>query len=95
MKKNLFAHNLSENIALRKSVFENNAWEGKENWKGKNAVDGLYRDRTAGGGQCVISENDRETAEWRVDLEGIVSISHINIYYRTDNKPSMESFNRQ
>lgn len=89
-KKKSFAHITSENIALQKSVSENNAWEGSENWKGENAVDGRYWDRTAGGGQCVISENNRETAEWRVDLERIVSISHINIYYRTDNKTSME-----
>lgn len=71
-------------------MFENNAWKGKENWRGENAVDGWYTDRSAGGGQCVVSENFLKTAEWKVDLEKIVSISHIDIYYRTDNKPSME-----
>lgn len=39
--------------------------------------------------QCVISENNKETAEWGVDLGSVVSISHIDIYYRTDNQQSI------
>lgn len=79
-----------ENMALHKNVSETNPWRGRENWRGENAVDGRYTNRSAAGGQCVISENNKETAEWRVDLGRVVSISHINIYYRTDNKPSMK-----
>lgn len=52
----------------------------------ENAVDGLYTDRGQGG-QCTISENKQTTAEWRVDLGSVVSISHIVIRYRTDNIP--------
>lgn len=76
-------------MALHKNVFETNPWRGRENWRGENAVDGRYTDRSAAGGQCVISENNKETAEWRVDLGSVVSISPINIYYRTDNLPSI------
>ena len=76
-------------MALGKPVSEDQAWEGKEDWKGDKAVDGLYDDRSAAGDQCVISENNRQTATWWVDLGGVASISHINIYYRTDNLPRM------
>ena len=68
-------------------MVEDQAWKGPKNWRGRNAVDGRYTDRSALGGQCVISENSRRTATWRVDLGGVVGISHIDIYYRTDNIP--------
>nr|XP_034318450.1 uncharacterized protein LOC117686791 [Crassostrea gigas] len=84
LKSDVFAF---ENMALHKYVFETNPWRGRENWRGENAVDGRYTNRSAAGGQCVISENNKETAEWRVDLGSVVSISHIDIYYRTDNLP--------
>ena len=76
-------------MALGKPVWEDRPWENIENWRGGNAVDGRYTNRSAAGGQCVISENRVRTATWRVDLGGVVSISHIHIYYRTDNLPSM------
>ena len=74
-----------ENIAIRKPIFEDQRWKGSEKWTGENAVDGLYDDRSAHGGQCVISESYVRTATWGVDLGDVVSISHINIYYRTGN----------
>ena len=77
----------SENLALGQPVWEDRPWKGKENWTGENAVDGRYDNRSAMGGQCVVSENFKQTATWRVDLGGVVSISHIDIYYRTDNLP--------
>lgn len=55
----------------------------------ENAVDGLYSDRLPFANQCTISENFLYTAEWGVDLGSVASISHINIFYRTDNLPSM------
>lgn len=55
----------------------------------ENAVDGLYSDRLPFANQCTISENSLYTAEWGVDLGSVASISHINIFYRTDNLPSM------
>ena len=76
-----------ENMALRKSVWESRPWRGKENWGGDKALDGRYTNRSAFGGQCVISESFAKTATWRVDLGGVVSISHIYIYYRTENMP--------
>ena len=74
-------------MALGKRVLENQPWKGAEDWRGDKAVDGLYTNRSAIGGQCVISENMKRSATWRVDLGGVVSISHIDIYYRTDNFP--------
>lgn len=76
------------NLALQRPVWEDNPWEGTEDWRATKAVDGRYNDRSAAGGQCVISENFRKTATWRLDLGDVVSISHIYIYYRTDNYPS-------
>lgn len=55
----------------------------------ENAVDSLYFDRLPFSNQCTLSYNSQYTAEWRVDLGSVVSISHINIFYRTDNLPSM------
>lgn len=75
------------NVALQRPVWEDSPWMGREDWRATKAVDGRYNDRSAAGGQCVISEHERKTATWRVDLGDVVSISHINIYYRTDNFP--------
>nr|XP_022310196.1 protein draper-like isoform X2 [Crassostrea virginica] len=76
-----------ENLALNKTVWEDRPWgDATVGWRGDKAVDGLYTNRSANGGQCVIPENGRRTATWRVDLGGVVSISHIDIYYRTGNK---------
>ena len=74
-------------MALRKSVWENRPWPGEKDWRGDNAVDGRYTNRSAQGGQCVISRDRVENATWKVDLGGVVSISHIYIYYRTENMP--------
>ena len=76
-------------MALEKDVREDRPWKGKENWRGDKAVDGRYTNRSAMGSQCVISENFAKTATWWVDLGDVVSISHIDIYYRTDNFPRM------
>ena len=78
-----------ENLARGKAVLEDQPWrDGNVGWRGGNAVDGRYTNRSAVGGQCVISENGASKATWRVDLGRVFSISHINIYYRTDNKGS-------
>ena len=77
-------------MALRKDVWEDHPWPDTWTWRAANAVDGRYTDRSAAGGQCVITENDHTSATWRVDLGGVVSISHIDIYYRTDNLPSTD-----
>ena len=77
-------------MALNKTVWEDEAWGDRSvRWGAINAVDGRYSNRSAAGGQCVISDNMKRSATWRVDLGGVVSISHIDIYYRTDNKPRM------
>lgn len=57
----------------------------------ENAVDGLYSDRGTGG-QCTFNNDGHYTAEWRVDLGGVVSISYINIYYRTDNQSMVYTY---
>lgn len=82
---------LLENLARNKYVWEDSPWKGNLNWRGRNAVDGKRYDRSAYGGQCVISENGRNEATLGVNLGSVVSISHIDIYYRTENFQSMKS----
>ncbi|XP_056002260.1 protein draper-like isoform X8 [Ostrea edulis] len=80
-----------ENAALRKPAWQKHNWPEAHydvEWGAAKAVDGMYTDRAAGGNQCTLSGPSQTTAMWRVDLESMVSISHINIYYRTDNVPS-------
>ncbi|XP_056002291.1 uncharacterized protein LOC130049109 isoform X2 [Ostrea edulis] len=77
-----------ENLALRRPAWQQHNYSGREmQWGAAKAVDGLYTDRSAGGNQCTQSNNRQTTATWRVDLESVVSISHIDFYYRTDNLP--------
>ncbi|XP_052692384.1 platelet endothelial aggregation receptor 1-like [Crassostrea angulata] len=73
-----------ENIGLNKSTWQQSPYHIKE-WGAVRAVDGLYSDLTATGGQCVISGNGKSTAEWRVDLGRIHIIHHIVIYYRAEH----------
>lgn len=76
-----------DNLALRKFTWKSHPWPNKgRNFRSENAVDGLYTDRSAAGGQCTISDDGIYSAEWGVDLGKVVSISYIKIYYRTDNK---------
>lgn len=95
-----FSHNVTHNINFFLILIENLALGG-HTWQqhpfsrsdsGENAVNGLYDDRSQFGHQCTLSDNYRYTAEWRVDLGSVVSISHVNIFYRTDNLPSMNIF---
>ncbi|XP_056002342.1 coadhesin-like [Ostrea edulis] len=82
-----------ENLALQRPAWQSHDYHGKETeWGAAKAVDGKYIDRSSGGNQCTISANDEPTATWRVDLGGVVSISVISIYYRTDNSPNPGSF---
>lgn len=80
---------LKENIALGKPTWQEYPWPDPRYYCGDIAVDGLHTDRSLGGHQCSMSADNQYTATWRVDLGNVFSISHINIYYITDNQPSM------
>lgn len=77
-----------ENIALGKLTWQEHPWTDPNYYRGDNAVDGLYTDRSLPGGQCSMSKDNQYTATWRVDLGSVFSISHINIYYITNNELS-------
>ncbi|XP_056003651.1 multiple epidermal growth factor-like domains protein 10 [Ostrea edulis] len=80
-----------ENLAFRKPAWQQHKWPGEPldvDWGAAKVVDGKYTDRSESGNQCAISAPGQTTATWRVDLGSVVSINHIDIYYRTDNLPS-------
>lgn len=74
------------NIGLGKLTFQLHPYiKNDHRFDASNAVDGLRRDLSAFGGECVVSEDKHRTATWWVNLTSIHSIHHITIFYRTDN----------
>ena len=80
---------LSENIALQKPTYQKHQYLRLADslTRASNAVDGLKTNLSVLGAQCVISENDQPSALLSVNLTSILSIHHINIYFRTENNP--------
>ncbi|XP_078327385.1 uncharacterized protein LOC111112168 isoform X1 [Crassostrea virginica] len=78
-----------DNIALRKPTYQENPYPGLSEAlaQASNAVDGLKTNLSVWGGQCVISDVDKKTATWWVNLTSILSIHHMRIYYRIGNAP--------
>lgn len=77
----------TENLALLQPTWQQYPWPYEDrDFGSENAVDGMYDDRGVNRGQCTVCNDGKYTATWRVDLGKVVSISHIDIYYRTDNQ---------
>nr|XP_022308515.1 multiple epidermal growth factor-like domains protein 10 [Crassostrea virginica] len=68
-----------ENVALHKPAWQKDPYLNNA-FSASLAVDGRKTDLSEYGGQCVPSSYG-STAEWRVDLKGILSIHHIAIQY--------------
>ena len=68
-----------ENVALNKPAWQDDIF----NFTAHMAVDGRKSRLTVYGGDCTTSDF-KNTTEWRVDLENILSIHHILIQFATD-----------
>ena len=75
-----------ENLALHKPAYQLNPEPGLNVSQAGAAVDGLKDNTYIWGDQCVVSENGKTIALWRVDLTRISSIHHIVIYYVTGRR---------
>ena len=73
-----------ENVALHKPAWQKHPYFGNA-FSASLAVDGKKTNLYEFGGQCVASTFG-STAEWRVDLKGVLSIHHIAIQY-SQNEP--------
>ncbi|XP_078328055.1 uncharacterized protein LOC111112261 [Crassostrea virginica] len=60
-----------ENLALHQPAWQSSTLRS-DYYGAERAVDGLYTDLWWSGGQCAMSEGG-QTAEWRVDLGGVLS----------------------
>ncbi|XP_078320780.1 uncharacterized protein LOC144621431 [Crassostrea virginica] len=75
-----------ENLALHQP-----AWQSSTHFYGytaDRAVDGMYIDLSAWGGQCASSDMEQTTAEWRVDLGGVKNIHHVFLQHATGYRNS-------
>ena len=68
-----------ENIALHKAAWQQNPFYHHK-FNASLAVDGRKGNLSPWGGECVASSHNK-TAEWRVDLESVLSIHHIVLQY--------------
>ncbi|XP_022305270.2 uncharacterized protein LOC111112174 isoform X2 [Crassostrea virginica] len=73
-----------ENVALHKPAWQKHPYVNNA-FGASLAVDGKKTDLSEFGGECVASSFG-STAEWRVDLKGVLSIHHIAIQY-SQTKP--------
>lgn len=83
----LYLKLLTENIALQKPSYQRHRYENIQEalTKASNAVDGEKSNLSVWGGQCVISDINKQSALLWVNLTSILSIDHITIYFRTEN----------
>ena len=86
--KNILTCFCIENVALHKPTWQMRPHRRSE-FNSSLAVDGQRSDLSLFGGDCVASGNGI-TAEWRVDLESVLSIHHIVVQY-TQGKPVIDT----
>lgn len=77
-----------DNVALNKAAYQLYPYDEEDDtYDASNAVDGLISDLDVNQGQCVASATGQRIAIWRVDLGSIHYISHIFLYFMTENIP--------
>lgn len=79
---------LTVNVALNKPAYQQYSYRPRiGKYDASKAVDGRKSDLSWDGGQCAVSDLNKRTATWWVNLTSIYSIHHINIFYIKGNAP--------
>lgn len=74
------------NVALNKPAYQQFPYRPDDDiYDASNAVDGRKSDLSWDGGQCALSEYNKSTVTWWVNLTSIHSIHHITIYFLTSS----------
>lgn len=74
------------NVALNKPAYQQFPYRPDDDiYDASNAVDGRKSDLSWDGGQCALSEYNKSTVTFWVNLTSIHSIHHITIYFLTSS----------
>ena len=76
---------ISENLALNRYAWQSSTFKNDPHYSARKAVDGDRAQTRLYNYSCAIGAADQKSGTWRVDLDHVLSIHHIEIYYRNEN----------